>query len=279
MDANADRQVEETRQVELPRASLARALGKGIVDVYDRLGLVVAASFIWSVAVLIPVTVGLELQRRIPMRPPWLSIAGAAAAALIGGPILAGTFRMAYKAVYRDDPSLLDLFSGFRELLRSSLALVGVSAAAAAILAADSAFFFGIIGPLGRNWVFFAVGAACLYALLAWLMTAMYHLPALAAQRPMGQREGALAAIRKSLLLAAHNPGFTIGLFVVILGFTVLCTASVIGLPLLFAGTVSMVLTRALRELFLRYGIVEEPPEVVEDKGWRISRMRNGDGE
>jgi hypothetical protein len=92
--------------------------------------------------------------------------------------------------------------------------------------------------------------------------------PAVAVQRPMGQRQGWLPAVKKSLLLAAGNLLFTIGLFVVTLGFGILCALSVIGMLALYVGAVSVLLTHALRELYVRYGVVEEPPEAVEDRGW-----------
>jgi len=84
----------------------------------------------------------------------------------------------------------------------------------------------------------------------------------------MGQRQGWLPAVKKSLLLAAGNLLFTIGLFVVTLGFGILCALSVIGMLALYVGAVSVLLTHALRELYVRYGVVEEPPEAVEDRGW-----------
>jgi hypothetical protein len=262
--------VDSEEQAALPAARLGRALKKGIADAYDRLGLMIASSIIWTVAVLAPAAIGAEIQRRIALGGIVYAAAGLGVAALVGSPLLAGVFRMAYRIAYRDDPSLADLLSGFRELLGASWALAAVNLVVVTVLAADAAFFFGMIGPLGRNWLFFGLGTVCLYVLLAWLMAALYQLPVLAAQRPMGQRQGWLPAVKKSLLLAAGNPLFTIGLFVVTLGFGILCALSVIGMLILYIGAVSVLLTHALRELYIRYGVVQEPPEAAEDKGWHV---------
>jgi hypothetical protein len=260
--------VDSEEQPALPAGRLGRALKKGITDAYDHLGLVIASSFIWSAAVLIPAAVGTEVQRRVAAGGVWFAAAGVAFAVVVGAPLLAGVFRMAYRIAYRDDPSLADLLAGFRELLGSSCALAAVNLVIVGVLAADAAFFFGVFGPLRPNWLFFGLGTLCLYALLGWLMAALYQLPVLAAQRPMGQRQGWLPAVKKSFLLAAGNPLFTIGLFVVTLGFGILCALSVIGMLALYVGAVSVLLTHALRELYIRYGVVEEPPEAVEDRGW-----------
>ncbi|MBI2843497.1 MAG: hypothetical protein HYX78_08865 [Armatimonadetes bacterium] len=242
----------------------------GIADAWDRLGLVVASSLIWALVVLVPVAVAAELAKKQPSAALWITIISLAAAVLLGAPLLAGIFRMAYKIVYREDPGLEDLAAGFRELSRSAISLALLNVAVVGVLTVDALFLLGVIGPFKGGPVLALAGILCIYLLLGWTAAAIYQLPALAAQRPMGQREGAIAAIKKSFLLAAHNPAFTIGLFVVILGLGILCAVSVLGMLVLYVGLVSVILTRALRELYIRYGIVEEPPEVVEDAGWKV---------
>lgn len=257
---------ENVEQMRLPPARFGRAMKKGFRDVYDYLGLVVASSLIWSLVWLGLAAGWYALSRAVGVSVG-LAVGCSAAALIIVAPLGAGLCRMAYRIVYRDDPSLLDIPDGFRGLLLPSWALAGINAAVTVVLIADAAFFFGAFGPFRGSWVGFALGALCLYLLLVWLMTALYHLPVLAAQRPMGQRRGAVAVIKKSFVLAAHNPGFTIGLFVVTLGLGILCALSVIGMLILYAGAVSIILTHALRELFVRYEIVEESRETVEDMG------------
>jgi len=246
-------------QIEIRPVSLSRTLSKGVSDVWDHLGLVVASSFIWTAAVTVPLSIGWELQRRLMTTGPWYLLAGLLAALLVGVPLLAGVFKMAYKMVYRDDPSLWDILSGFKELFIPGLGLVLVSLAVAVVLAVNIVFFFGIFGPLKGSFAGYAVGIFSLYLLLIWFAMALYQFPALAAQLLLEQKQGVFPAIKKSFLLVMHNPGFTAGVFVVILGLSILCVVSVIGMPLLFVGTVAILLTRVLREQFVRYGVIEEP--------------------
>lgn len=250
--------IDTEEQIELAPARLGRALGGGISDLWDRLGLVVASNLIWIVAVLLPWLLADRL-----LRAP---AAGLAVSVLLGAPIIVGTFKMAYNIVYHDDPSLKDLAWGFTGSPRAWLELVLVDILVIGALLTDAAFFSGVFGPLGGNRPAAMLAVAAIYALVLWLVMSLYQFPALAAQKPMSQREGAIPAIKKSLLLAAHNPGFTIGLFVVILGFGVLCALSVIGMLVLYVGAVPIILTHALRELFARYGVVMEACENMEDK-------------
>ncbi|MEN6520630.1 MAG: hypothetical protein ABFD46_05700 [Armatimonadota bacterium] len=263
--------MDEEEQVDISPARFGKAIRKGFSEVYDRFGLVIAASLIWAVIIAVPLGLGWELWRRNPSKP-WIVLIGMIVAVFIGSPVLAGVFRMAYKVVYHDDPGLGDILTGARELFLASLSLALIDIVVISMLVIDAMFFMGMFGPLKgkENLVFFLAGILFIYLLVAWLMTVLYQLPVLASQKPMCQREGAAAAIRKSLILAAHNPGFTIGFFVVILGFGILCAVSVFGMLILFAGTVSMLLTHALRELYIRYKVVEEAPETVEDKGWKL---------
>lgn len=260
----------DKEQPEFLTARLGKAIKKGFSDAYDRFGLVIAASLIWVAFAAVPLSIGWEIQRRLPASGISFALAGIIAAMIISAPALAGIFRMAYKTAYHDDPGLGDIYSGARELLLPAIGLAVINVFAVVLLLIDAMFFMGLFGPLRGNWFYFGIGVFFLYLLAAWLVTAVYHLPALAAQRPLGQRTGAIAAVKKSLILAAHNPGFTIGLFIVILGFGILCAVSVFGMLILFAGTVSMVLTHAVRELYIRYRVVEDTPEVVEDKGWNV---------
>jgi hypothetical protein len=247
--------------IQLKPARLGRTLKKGFSDAYDRLGLVIVASIIWSVATLGPMAVAWEVQRRVHTHWLWIIVAGFAASVLIGTPILAGVFRMAYKIVYRDDPALIDIFIGARELFKAGYGLILLNIIIVGVIVTDIAFFFGWFGPLKGSVLAYVTGSIAIYLLLGWLAAAMYQMPILSAQKSLSQKEGAIPAIRKSLLLIMDNPGFTIGLFVVILGFSVLCVLSRVGMLILYVGTVSIVLTRALRELYVRYGMVEDTAE------------------
>jgi uncharacterized membrane protein YesL len=92
-------------------------------------------------------------------------------------------------------------------------------------------------------------------------MAAQYQYSILVSQAPLSQPQSALAAIKKSLLLVLGNPGFTIILFVVTLGFGVLCFISGVGMILLFAGSTAILQANAVKELYARYGIEKAPSQ------------------
>lgn len=272
---------ENEEQVNLKPARLGRALKKGLRDTWDYLGLVLVASAIFTLVALLP-AFGTLVETINPTARPWPEIVGSVLAVILLPLVLTGIFRMAYKIVYRDDPGITNIASGFGELLLSGWLLALINILVIGVLVVDIAFFFGRIGPLKGSWFGYIIGALSIYALIIWLMMAMYQLPTLVAQRPRGQREGAIAAVKKSFLLVMGNPGFTTELFIAILGTSILCVLSVIGarispvvavfavlsilvMLVLYAGTVSILLTHALRELFIRYGVVEDQPDVVVD--------------
>jgi hypothetical protein len=261
----------ETKEeyIQLQPASLGRVLKRGFADAYDRLGLTVASSLLWSIVVMLPLAIGWGIQRRYPASSPWLIICGLIIGILISSPIMAGVFKMAQRIVYRDDPSLRDIIEGAREFLASGFALILLNIVVLGMFVVDIAFFAGLFGPL-RDHRFLPAMFFVSYLLLGWLMMMLYQMPALAAQKPLGQKEGVLSAVKKSFLLMSHNPGFTTGLFVVILGFSILCAVSGIGMLVLYIGTASIVQTHALRELFIRYGVVENVPDTVKDVGWKL---------
>jgi len=249
-------------------ASLGNALKRGLGDLYDRLGMSMAGSFIWFLSTSAPIAAGLELARRNVFASVPLS---AAAAFLLGMPITAGCYEMARRIVTRDDPSLGDLKKGFCELYWPSLKLTLFDLIITGVLLADAAFFLGRMGPLKyvNTGLTLAVGTLFIYALLAWLMSALYHMPLL-----VWQRTGTLVILKRGFLLAMDNPGFTMGLLFGMMLLTILCVLTAVGMAVLFLGAAAILTTNCLRELFIKYGIIEEPPEVVEDRGW----PRSGEG-
>ena len=252
-------------KVALKPISLGQVLKRGFSDAWDRLGLVVASSLVWSLSVIVPISI-FSLARNI-----YMFVAGLVVAWIISTPILIGIFRMAQKVVYRDDPSFGDVMGGFRVLRWSAYAMSAINIGTIAILSMDAVYFLGVTGQTKLpKLLTLGIGVLSVYVLVGWMLAMLYQSPALVAQKPFGQRPGAIQAIKKSWLLAIGNPVFTIGLFVVILGFSVLSALSVIGMLILYAGVVSIILTRALRELFVRYGVVEESSEENVDSGWHI---------
>lgn len=175
----------------------------------------------------------------------------------------------AWKTISHQHPIPIDTLEGIRSLLWPALGLFVVDAIIGAVLLGDVAFF--ALAFKARGGVVMAgLTMVCAYLALMWSLMCVWHLPLLAAQLEMESGPGVRVILRKSFLLTADNPGFTVVVFVVIIAFAALCAVSAVGMALVFAGTLAFLLTCSLRELFVKYGIVEEEPEVVEDKPWSL---------
>lgn len=273
------------------RASLGRALRRGFRDAYDHLGYVVFVTFIsfmFTAGVVTPASLLLRHARLAPaVHFPLLALATALAAL---APAV-GVFFFVNKSVYHEQPVLADTWAGVRRLLGPAIVLFAADALVSAVLIGDLVLLRSIFA--GTTRALFSEGFVCAnrhfldwgrgnllfgaftvllgYLSLIWAMMAMYHLPLLAAQLKMPSGPRASVILRKSFLLAADNPGFTVGLFAVIIAFAVVCAIpGLVGMAILYLGAAAFLLTHALRELFARYGIVEEEPEVLEDKPWRL---------
>jgi hypothetical protein len=98
------------------------------------------------------------------------------------------------------------------------------------------------------------LGVLVVYAFILWALSATYHFPVLVEQRP-----GTLKILKRGFLLVLDNLAFTLGVFFVIILLTCFSAATLIGLPLLYLGTISILQTRALRALFVKYEVL--PPE------------------
>jgi len=250
-------------------ASLGRALSRGFRAAYDHLGYVVFATFLAFVAVAALFSLAARLVK--VMGPTWgmtkviLFIPAALAAWLAA----VGMAHFANKVAYHEYPVLGDTWSGIRSLLGHAIALFALDLLVMAVLLGDAAFFFSARG----NTVFLALGILSGYILFVWLAMCMYHLPLLPAQAKMESGPRPLVIVRKSFLLAADNPGFTVGLFLAIIALAVVCAVpGFVGMAAFYLGATTFVLTHALRELFIKYGITEDEPEVVEDRGWPKDR-------
>src|SRR6185436_11151761 len=99
-------------------------------------------------------------------------------------------------------------------------------------------------------------GLLFLYPLLFWLLAMSYQWPLLAEQR-----QGAWSAVRKSALLVLDNPGRTLILGLLSALFSVVCTVTMVAVPLLWAGTLVFIQTEATRALLRKYGLLAAEPE------------------
>jgi len=250
-------------------ASLNKALKLGFRAAYDSLGYVVAASFAAFLITAIVLTLMGLLSANVKQLHPAGMLLGLPAllAAWLGA---VGIFYYAKKAIYHEAPAPADTLEGIRKLAGPAIALFVVDGLVSALLLGDLVFFLLAFRANG-GLAFAALGIISAYIALMWFLMSLYHLPLLVAQLTMDSGPKVLVILRKSFLIAADNPGFTVGLFVAIIAFAVLCALpAMIGIALLFPGAAAFVLTCSLRELFIKYGIVEEEPEIVEDKPWKL---------
>ncbi|MCL5104171.1 MAG: hypothetical protein M1133_08660 [Armatimonadetes bacterium] len=246
-------------------ASLARALRNGFRAAYDHLGYVVfvsLGSFIMFVGIqsLVALAVGHGLGS------VWFITL--APGALFVYLFAVGVYYYVNKIVFHEHPVVADMWVGIKRLVRPALGMFVVDFVITAVLVGDTVFFAMMSR---RELAMLAPAFLCFYLTLVWMMMTMYHLPLLIAQEKMESGPRAWLILRKSFLLMADNPGFTVGLFLVIIAFAVVCAIPVlIGIALLGLGATAFVLTHTLRELFTKYGIVEEESELVEDGPWSL---------
>ena len=240
---------------------MARALRKGFRAAYDSMGYAVLSSAVWFGVAAVPAAVAVGRMRSGEVAA---GVALAAVGVVAGFVWCVGVFYYASAVVYHRHPAPADTFVGIRKLLAPGLALLAVDVAVTVVLAGDAAFFLLMrTGP-----AFAALGVVCGYALLVWLMMLTYHLPLLVWQLDAESQPRVGVILKKAFLLTFDNPGFTVGLFAAIIAFAVVCSFAIVGAAMLLLGTLAFLLTHALRELFVKYGIVEEEPEVIEDTGW-----------
>lgn len=249
-------------------ASLNKALKHGFGAAWDSLGYVVGVSFATFFAGAIVFTLmGLIAARCKPAGPVVLSLA--LPGMLVAWLCVVGVFYYARKALYHEHPSPMDTWEGVKKLAGPAIALFTADLLISVILVGDVVFFALAFKTRGGA-LFAGLAMVSTYIALMWFLMSLYHLPLLVAQLTMESGPKVKAILYKSYLLTADNPGFTLGLFVVIIAFAVLCVFSVLGTTLLLPGASAFVLTSSLRELFIKYGVAEEEPEVVEEKPWRL---------
>ena len=246
--------------------SLMRALSKGLRDAYDHMGYVVFTTFLSFLITSLLLSLAVLVQRKTSGQL-WvvLVVLGSFAAWLCA----VGVFYYVNKAVFHQHPVLTDTWRGIKTLFRPAALLFIVDFIITLVFVGDVAFFLVLMGSKGS--VFIIIGVLCGYLTLMWLMMAMYHLPLLIAQLSMESGPKPLVILRKSYLIMMDNPTFTVGLFLAIIAIAVLCVLPMlIGMTILFLGVAAFLLTHALRELFIKYGIVEEETDIAQEEPWSL---------
>lgn len=248
-------------------ASLGRALKRGFRNAYDSLGYIVFATFISFLCGTAMFSLAVLAVKHL--RPGMIGILLFLPAALVSWLCAVGICYYANKVIFGKHPVPADTFEGIKALTVPSLKLFAIDLIISVVLFIDVVFFLGMFGAKGGA-LFGALGVVAGYVVLIWLMMFMYHLPVLVAQMDMESGLGVKVVLRKSFLLMADNPGFTVGLFIVIIALAIICILPVfVGIAVLFLGAYAFLLTSALHELFIKYDIVEDEPELVDDK-WKL---------
>lgn len=227
---------------------------KWLSDSYDRLGLVIISSLTWFGVIL-----GLvwAIIRVASPNVLLIFLALATAYVLVIAPLTAGVFFLARRIVTRDDPSVSDVFYGTVTLAIPTWTL-GLAQVAITTIIFVNIWFYLTRHSLALN----LIGVFCIYVMLLWGLASIYHYPILVEQRP-----GTLKILKRGFLLTADNVTFTAKTFLAIILLTCLSIVIPFCLPLLFAGTASILQVRALRALFVKYGLLEPEREHEADEG------------
>ncbi len=249
---------EEKPPVPAGKASLKLALRLGFRDVYDAIGIVLVASLLWSflagLGMLGVHSIGRNLGALLsPLAAQLLSTVGALFGLILtSGPLFGGINWYARKMALRREPEVFDLAWGFGSAFRRCLGLALIQAIGSVVLASNLWFY------LSTGHVALAViGSLFGYGLLLWMMMCAYQWPLL-----VEQDLAPWASVRKSALLILDNPGFSLGFGLVLLLTSALCWFTIVGGVVLWAGTVSILATQAVRELLRKYGLLPPDPTV-----------------
>lgn len=181
------------------RPSFLRVLRQSVVALYDHLGLVVTTNLIWVVAGGIAVAASSGAISAVG-RP---GVVVGIPIALVGWAAAnAGMWYVVHRMANRQDVALADVLAGVRGHFTTSLGLVAVHMFGVMLLAANVLFYayqskkHTWAGPISVFWL----------CVLGYFLTVMlYAYPFV-----MTQRVGTWAAVKKSALVAADNPGFTL---------------------------------------------------------------------
>jgi len=241
------------------RPRLIWAVRRGAADFYDRLGLMVLGSAVMMLLPFCAVLAGGALRPAIGPMPAALVTVLLSWYGLAAGWGL--NVLLAHRIAYFLDPGP-EAFRDFGgRFLWPALKLGTVQLLLNAVMAADAVFFLSRPSLLPKM-----AGMVVAYLLLLWLLMQLWQWPYLIAE------EGAVwKAVRKSALLLLDNPFFTMGAFLVTMTAGALLLLSGIGAVAVLGGLGACFVVRAHRELLMKYGIVEDEPEVVEDTGWPAS--------
>lgn len=255
-------------QLAVYRPNLLKTLGRGFRDIYDHLGYVVGATLVWFIVCLAVYAVtgmGINL---LPGRHGgiiWLFMLPTLFVGYIGA---VGLYYYVGGVVFRRHPVVGDHLAGIRKLFIPAVKLFLIDGAVTAIIVADCVFF---LLRIRAGVPYLVMSAASVYLLLMWSVLSIYHLPVLIAQGEMESGPKPLIILKKSFLLTLDNPFFTLGLYAAIIAIIALSVLTVFaGFAVFALGASAYLSTHALRELFIKYEIIEPDPEAAQDSPWKV---------
>ncbi len=253
-------------------ANIVKAIRNGFVAAFDHLGFVFISTFATFLLAVGVFALSLFAVYKLGLRiPAYLIYIPSIAVAWL---MAVGVFYYANKAVFAIDAAASDLLEGIKKLFIPAILLLLLDGFITVVVfsdkLADAQYFWRNVAGL-PGALLPVINMLALFFKILWLMMLLYHLPLLPAQLNMKSGPNPLVILKKSYLLMADNPGFTVVLFVVIIAFAVICALPMrVGFATVFLGAAAFILTHALRELFIKYGVVEEEKEVVEELPWRL---------
>lgn len=243
----------------LTTAKLLPALRSSLRATWDRLGLVAALSLSWTILALLSLGVP---GRLLPAATP-IALRAAALTTLwclVTAPALAGVFRVAHLVLANDEVGYGDAWVGALRMLPAAAALAAIHLVVIGGIALNIRFYWALGGAAQ------IAAMLCAYVFLFWLMMSVYHLPLLAAQE-MGLfdtperrvKRGVRAVIRRAFYLTIGDPIFTAGVLCAAAALTLALAVTAVLAPLLWAGSLALLLTAATRELLMKYEVLPRP--------------------
>ena len=254
-----------------PAARLGIAIRRGVLTIWENLGLLVAASVTWAFLVSLP----LSIERWLPnTTPAAVRLAVLALAPILAALPTAGVFSLAHRIAIQAEVSYAHLWRDGAALFGVALRLILIQTAAALVGGVALSFYLRVPGWAGRGGIMISG-----YGLLLWAMMLVHQWPALIIQESGGldepgrpARRGAAAAVRRSFFLALGAPFYSLALLGALLCVLLLACLTIVLPALIGMGAVAAATTFATRALLVQFRALPAPVQraVIPDEQFRI---------
>lgn len=247
-----------------------QALRAAASDAYDRLGLTLWNSLVWSIVSLglaAAVTAAFRTQHAL------VGVASLFVAMIVLGEVWAACVYLAYRIVTREEPSPSCFLEAWRRMGGKVFWLAMIQTFVTLVILANIAVYLQSQLVLLRVF-----GVVVVYILLLWLTAMLYQYPLLvehifgaytAEQTKVGWLRRVL---RRSLLLTIGNLPFSAGMFALVAVWTVFASFVLVAFVLVYAGMLALAMVHWTRALLTHYGVIQPPPEpeIIPDEQFRI---------